>query len=106
MRKTLRGALIVLVLAVPFTARADKVGGGDVTFKPKNADAVLFSHEQHVNVKSLKCTACHYQLFQMTRGSYKMDMTKITKGDFCGKCHNGQRAFDVKEKANCARCHR
>jgi c(7)-type cytochrome triheme protein len=35
-----------------------------------------------------------------------MEMSKINKGDFCGKCHNGQKGFDVKDPKNCDRCHR
>ncbi len=102
----LRGLVLVFVLTIPIIAAADKVGGGDLTFTPNGAKAVVFSHETHVNSKGLKCTGCHYHVFQMTQGSYKMDMNKLTKGAFCGKCHNGQKAFDVKEKANCAKCHR
>jgi len=83
-----------------------ETGGGDLTFTPKNAKRVVFSHDMHVNVKGLKCSGCHYQVFQMSKGSYKMDMSKITKGDFCGKCHNGQKSFDVKDSANCGKCHK
>jgi len=97
---------VLVCLTVPFSAFAQKVGGGDLTFTPKNAAPVVFSHEKHVNGQGLKCTGCHYQIFQMAQGSYKMDMSKITKGDFCGKCHNGQKGFDVKEQKNCVRCHR
>ncbi len=97
---------LVFCLVMPFTASAQKVGGGDLTFKPKGASPVVFSHELHVNSKGLKCTGCHYQVFQMTQGSYKMDMAKLTKGDFCGKCHNGQKSFDVKETKNCIKCHK
>lgn len=93
-------------LAIPVTAFAQKVGGGDLTFTPKNADPVVFSHQKHVNDKGLKCTGCHYQIFQMAQGSYKMEMSKINKGDFCGKCHNGQKAFDVKGTDNCNKCHK
>lgn len=82
------------------------VGGGDLTFPSTGAGNVFFSHEMHVKMKKLKCTGCHYHVFQMTKGSYKMDMTKITKGSFCGKCHNGQKAFDVKDPNNCAKCHK
>jgi c(7)-type cytochrome triheme protein len=85
---------------------AQVVGGGDLTFRPKGAAAVAFSHEIHVKGKGLKCTGCHYQVFQMAQGSYKMDMTKITKGDFCGKCHNGEKSFDVKDAKNCVKCHK
>jgi c(7)-type cytochrome triheme protein len=104
--KTIILLCLVLFCSLSTVALAENVGGGDLTFTPKGANPVLFSHQIHVNVKGLKCTGCHYQVFQMTKGSYKMDMSKITKGSFCGKCHNGQKAFDVKEAAGCARCHK
>lgn len=98
--------VVVLSFAVPLSAFAQRIGGGDLTFKPNNASPVVFSHELHVKGKGMKCTGCHYQIFQMTQGSSKIDMSKITKGDFCGKCHNGQKAFDAKDEKNCVRCHR
>lgn len=82
------------------------VGGGDLTFKSENAKPVFFSHEKHVQAKNLKCSACHYHVFQMVKDSYKMDMNKINKGQFCGICHNGERSFDVKDKARCTTCHK
>ena len=97
---------IALVLLASSAAFAQKVGGGDITFSPKNAGQVTFSHEAHVKGKGIKCTGCHYQIFHMQQGSYKMDMSKITKGDFCGKCHNGQKSFDVKAPENCVKCHK
>ncbi len=107
MNKILALIVVVVCLSVPLSAFAQKVGGGELVFKPKNASPVIFSHEKHVIGKGLKCTGCHYQIFQMSQGSYKMDMNKITKGDFCGKCHNGQKGgFDAKDPKNCVRCHR
>ncbi len=106
MKSLIAGIVLVFFLLVPFTASAQKVGGGDITFSPKNAGGVIFSHQKHVNEKGLKCTGCHYAIFQMQQGSYKLDMSKMTKGDFCGKCHNGQRAFDVKDRKNCNKCHK
>jgi c(7)-type cytochrome triheme protein len=106
MKRALAISILTVCLVVPLAARADKVGGGDLTFTPKNAGPVVFSHEKHVNEKGLKCTGCHYQVFQMAQGSYKMDMNKINKGGFCGKCHNGQKAFDAKDEKNCGRCHK
>jgi c(7)-type cytochrome triheme protein len=97
---------LMLCLLVPVIAGAQTVGGGDLTFSPKGIGQVVFSHQVHVSVKGLKCSGCHYHVFQMTKGSYKMDMSKITKGDFCGKCHNGQKSFDVKDKINCGKCHK
>jgi c(7)-type cytochrome triheme protein len=98
-------AAVVICVLIPLSAFAEKVGGGDLTFTPAGASPVVFSHEKHVNGKGLKCTGCHYQIFQMAQGSYKMEMSKINKGDFCGKCHNGQKGFDVKDDKNCTRCH-
>jgi len=106
MKRRTVAVVVVLSLAVPLIAFAQRVGGGDMTFSPKNASPVVFSHEKHVNEKGIKCTGCHYQIFQMTQGSNKIDMSKITKGDLCGKCHNGQKAFGAKDEKNCVRCHR
>jgi c(7)-type cytochrome triheme protein len=99
-------AVLFVLLILPATARAQKVGGGDVHFTPKDISPVLFSHQKHVKDKGIKCTGCHYQIFQMSQGSYKMDMSKMTKGDFCGTCHNGERSFDIKAKEHCGRCHK
>lgn len=107
MRKIVVGSALAcfMVLALSAPVFSEKVGGGDIRFTPKNASAVIFSHEKHVRDRGLKCTGCHYQIFQMAQGSYKMDMSKITKGEFCGKCHNGQKSFDVKDAKNCGKCH-
>ena len=96
----------MLSMMLAFNVGAQVVGGGDLTFRPKGAVQVVFSHELHVKGRGLKCTGCHYQVFQMTQGSYKMDMSKLTKGAFCGKCHNGEKSFDVKETKNCVKCHK
>ena len=82
------------------------VGGGNVRFEPKNAATVVFNHERHVAVNGHKCSGCHFGLFPMEKGSNKMNMSMINKGHFCGACHNGKQAFDVADKAQCARCHR
>jgi c(7)-type cytochrome triheme protein len=106
MKRLLAIMVVIICIVIPLGSAAKEVGGGDLNFSPKNALPVVFSHEKHVNAKGRKCSNCHYQIFQMEKGSYKMDMTKMTKGDFCGTCHNGQRAFDVKDQKNCSLCHR
>jgi c(7)-type cytochrome triheme protein len=98
--------VLVIGLAGYGSAAFGAVGGGDLTFQAKDAKAVIFSHAKHVEGENKKCSACHYAVFQMQKDSYKMDMSKINKGMFCGLCHNGERSFDVKDKANCARCHK
>ncbi len=80
-------------------------GGGNIRFMPKGAAPVLFSHEKHVEANGRKCSGCHFGVFQMEKGSNRMNMSKITKGYFCGTCHNGRTAFDVEDRAQCTRCH-
>lgn len=106
MPKVFVAALIVGCLSIPPAVGAMPVGGGDLTFTFPNALPVVFSHKKHVKGQKLKCSGCHYQLFQMAQGSYKMDMTKMNKGEFCGGCHNGRVSFDVQDSRTCSRCHR
>ncbi|MHB8844246.1 MAG: cytochrome c3 family protein [Nitrospirota bacterium] len=107
MRMTvLTAAFLGTVVALAPMAAGAKVGGGDVEFKPKGTGVVVFKHETHVNYKGFKCADCHYKTFQMGGTSYKIDMSALTKGAFCGKCHDGKKAFDVKDATNCTRCHK
>jgi c(7)-type cytochrome triheme protein len=106
MKKAYIIAIIIVCLSAPMGVRARVVGGGDLTYTPMNASPVVFSHNKHVEVIGLGCNNCHYRLFTMARESHKMDMDSMNKGDFCGHCHNGRNAFDVKDKNNCTRCHR
>jgi c(7)-type cytochrome triheme protein len=99
-------AIIIGSLSIPSFALAQPAGGGDLTFTPPNAQPVIFSHNKHFKEQGLECSGCHYQLFQMAQESYKMDMRKITKGEFCGRCHNGRVSFDVHAPQNCTNCHR
>ena len=101
------GMLVAVIVCALYASLVFAVvGGGDLTFKPKGAKPVFFSHQIHVDGKTYKCSACHYNVFQMAKDSYKMEMSKINKGDFCGKCHNGERSFDVNSKENCNKCHK
>ncbi len=92
---------------VPLVSSAQLLtGGGNVRYEPKGAGPVLFNHEKHVKANGRKCSGCHYGVFQMEKGSNRMNMSKITKGDFCGTCHNGKIAFDVDHREHCAKCHK
>lgn len=92
--------------AFPISAVGEQVGGGDLVFSPEGAHRVVFSHQLHVEGKGLKCSGCHYHVFQMAKGASKISMSKMAKGDLCGRCHNGQKAFDVNDSKACARCHK
>lgn len=97
-----------LLMAVVPTVVIASVGGGDISYEPKGVGKVVFQHQYHVSLKGQQCENCHEKTFQKQGGEslYEMDMGTLTKGRFCGLCHNGTRAFDVKDEKSCKRCHR
>jgi len=95
-------ALLVLCLSAASTGQA-AVGGGDIDFAVTGAGAVVYSHDAHVTKAGLKCSDCHYKIFNAAAGDKQSTMADMEKGRSCGACHNGTRAFDV--KANCQKCH-
>ncbi len=102
--------LLVLVLTVMVTfvlaASAFAVGPGKtVEFDGKGAGKVTFDGKTHAD-KGLKCADCHPATFKMKKGADVMTMKTMNEGKSCGHCHNGTKAFDVKDKANCAKCHK
>ncbi len=102
-----RAAVLTCAFVIAPLTAFSKVGGGDITYTPKGADKVTFNHEYHVSLKGQRCNNCHYRTFQMKGGAeYKMDMATLTKGKFCGSCHDGKKAFDVKDANSCKRCHK
>jgi len=80
---------------------AGKVGGGKMSYFPKNSGEVVFNHKKHV-AKGLGCEACHDQLFKMRKTSGLMTMARLFEGKDCGHCHNGKGAF---ASTDCGRCH-
>jgi len=106
MKKTYVMAMIIACLSAPMGVRAREVGGGDITYTPKNALPVVFSHDKHVTFIGLRCNSCHYRIFPMARDSHKKDMDSMKKGEGWGQCHDGRNAFDMRVKINCTRCHR
>jgi c(7)-type cytochrome triheme protein len=85
----------------------DRVGhDADFEFAGGSEGKVTYSHEKHL-AKNLKCTECHTKIFKMTKGQRSAPkMADMENGQACGTCHNGQVAFSVKEKADCAKCHK
>jgi len=62
--------------------------------------SVKFMHATHT--AAFKCSDCHTKLFSITRGQNKITMDKIYKGQSCGACHNGKKAFSSDQ---CGTCH-
>ncbi len=92
------------------------LGGGlaysqmkDLTFKGGDQGPAVFSHTAHT-AKGAKCTDCHLKLFKMkagdTGGGKPLAMKDMEAGKFCGACHDGKKAFSVKEEKNCGKCHK
>jgi len=62
---------------------------------------VIFSHWFH-RIR-YQCSVCHVDLgIKMKAGSNGITMDKISKGEFCGACHNGDIAWTVE---SCDLCH-
>ena len=106
---------VLLIFAVVGLTNAQaqgqkKVGGGDVLYKPKGADPVLFSHEYHVNTKKMKCTDCHTKIFKMKKEDLKITKEAHGQDKYCGVCHNGKEgknnAFSQTAEASCVKCHK
>ncbi len=68
--------------------------------KKAKVKLVVFPHWFH-RIR-YKCKACHPKLFVMERGANDIDMDKIMRGEYCGRCHNGIVAW---EPLYCDRCH-
>ena len=51
-----------------------------------------------------QCRVCHLDLFEPRQGANDITMAAIDEGRFCGRCHDGETAFDVSFDS-CQRCH-
>ena len=95
-----------IILAMSITAFAVP-SGKTVEFTPKGADKVVFDGKIH-NGKGIKCADCHPALFPMKKAkdAVPVTMKQMEEGKSCGACHNGTKAFSVKDKATCVKCHK
>ena len=113
MKDNWRAVLIVVVVAalvgflavvVAQKAMAQAKGPADYTFSAGAQGNVVYSHQFHLS-KNLKCTDCHTKIFKMAKPA-AFTMADMNKGEYCGACHDGQKAFSVKDAANCSKCHK
>jgi len=62
---------------------------------------VGFSHWMHRSKHT--CRVCHTELeFEMKVNTTEITMEKINQGQYCGACHDGNKAFGTEE---CKKCH-
>ncbi len=99
--------LLTVIIAVAFVGSAFAVPPGKtVEFAGGAEGKVIFDGKVHAD-KGLKCNSCHTKVFPMKKGG-KYTMKDMEGGKACGACHNGEKdkAFSVKDKANCGKCHK
>jgi c(7)-type cytochrome triheme protein len=97
-------AVISLVLLI-VSGSAFAVGPGKtLEFKGSPMGTVIFDGTAHKNA-GLTCSDCHNpEIFpKMKQGTVKITMNDLYAGKYCGRCHNGKKAFTIKD--NCTRCH-
>lgn len=101
-----RLAAIAVVLAVGILARdGGAVPPGRTVEWIAPLGTVIFDGKTHAD-KGLICSDCHNAIFKMKKGSAEMKMADMHAGRFCGECHNGARAFETNNPANCLKCHK
>jgi len=105
--KKLVAIVLVVAVSVVLAASAFAVGPGkNVEFAGGGAGKVVFDGKTHAD-KGAKCADCHQSgLFKMKKGTEKLTMKDMEAGKNCGACHNGTKAFAVKEASSCAKCHK
>jgi c(7)-type cytochrome triheme protein len=72
----------------------------EIVFKVAATGPTAFSHSSHLG-DTPDCKACHPTLFA-TGSNKRITMAAMEKGRSCGTCHNGIKAFGVR---NCVNCH-
>lgn len=96
---------ISLIMSLLASGNALAVGPGKtLEFNGSDMGKVVFDGTVHKNA-GLKCSDCHNpELFpKMKQGTVKITMNELYAGKYCGRCHDGKKAFQIKD--NCTRCH-
>jgi c(7)-type cytochrome triheme protein len=69
---------------------------------------VLFDHTTHTDLDEPGCRSCHSGAYSMLgKLAPPRDWSQVDfhgKG-YCGRCHNGDEAFDLSDDGECGTCH-
>jgi len=96
---------ISLMMGFMVSGNAFAVGTGKtLEFTGSPEGLVLFDGTTHKSA-GLVCADCHNpEVFpKMKQGTVKITMKDLYAGKYCGRCHDGKKAFLIKD--NCTRCH-
>lgn len=105
MNALLRSQVLVLFVALLVPAALSQAEYADVVIntssEAEDVSPVIFPHWFH-RIR-FQCSVCHVDLgIKMKAGASGISMDKITSGEFCGACHNGEIAWSSE---NCDLCH-
>jgi c(7)-type cytochrome triheme protein len=80
----------------------------DIVFPKADASpgTVTLSHASHIDWNEPRCTSCHNQPYKLLKATQAPMAAGVDMHDEsrCGACHDGQKAFNVKE--DCMTCHK
>jgi len=95
--------IALLLLTVPSVLYARWIQD-KVIYDVAATGQVAFSHYNHLEAVGKDCPTCHNAVFNIVRSKNpRSTMADMEKGKSCGACHNGNRAFNVKD--DCSACH-
>lgn len=96
-------ALLLAVVAVPSVLSARWINDKEV-FQGGTAGKVEFSHYRHLESLGNDCPTCHNGIFHIVvKKNPDFTMKDMENGKSCGSCHDGTKAFSVKDR--CDECH-
>ncbi|MGC3999167.1 MAG: cytochrome c3 family protein [Anaeromyxobacter sp.] len=108
-RKTTLGVLVAGLLAGGAVAgELPNLPKGQALVQAKDSPGVVtFNHDMHVDGAHPSCLGCHPQPFGIlgrSGGAQPLGITheKMEKGQACGACHDGKKAFGLDD---CSMCH-
>ena len=94
---------VTLLLALPSVPLARWIVDQVVMKSPATGE-VIFSHYAHLEALGKNCPTCHNTIFNIVKDKNPaVTMAEMGQGKSCGACHNGTKAFNIKE--SCATCH-
>ncbi len=97
----LTASLVLLVAATAPAVGPDR----ELTWPGGGQGKVTFEGDDHSD-ENYTCADCHPKPFAMKFGTAKMTMAAMNRGEFCGVCHNGVRAFATDDPDRCEECHK
>jgi len=95
--------IITFFTAIAVTLMTLPVQAKDIKYSFKNVPSAVFSHDTHL-AKSRDCKTCHSGIFDLSR-KRSYTMADMERGQSCGACHNGKKAFSVSTEKGCNKCH-